>query len=131
MMRPRSFRLAPWVVRALIPEGYIGTYVLYRYGAPHYIGRSDVCVRRRLLEHCASVRGEYFTYDVHSFADQAFTAECSLFHALRPQLTNVLHPDRPNYSQAVCPFCPATLRAVRRQRLTIPDPRTTPTEGTR
>ncbi|MFJ6522575.1 GIY-YIG nuclease family protein [Streptomyces filamentosus] len=130
MMRSRSFRLTPWVVRALIPEGYIGTYVLYRHGAPHYIGRSDTCVRRRLLKHCASARGEYFTYDVHFSADQAFTAECSLFHALRPQLTNILHPDRPNFSQAICLFCPATLRAVRQQRLTIPAPKTASTEGT-
>ncbi|MFJ2805389.1 GIY-YIG nuclease family protein [Kitasatospora sp. NPDC087271] len=132
MTRPRSFRLAPWVVRALIPNGYIGAYVLYRHGAPHYIGRSDTCVRRRLLQHCASVRGEYFTYDVHTSADQAFTAECSLYHVLRPHLTNVLHPDRPNYSQAKCPFCPATLLAVRQQRLSIPAPRTTSlAEGTR
>ncbi|MER6279769.1 GIY-YIG nuclease family protein [Streptomyces sp900105245] len=131
MMRPRSFRLAPWVVRALIPEGYMGTYVLYRRGAPHYIGRSDTCLRRRLLEHAALVRGEYFTYDVHLSADQAFTAECSLFHALRPQLTNVLHPDHPDYSKAICPFCPATLRAVRQQRLTIPGSRTAPVKGTR
>ncbi len=120
MSTTRLYRLAPWVVRALIPTRVIGTYVLYIQGKANYIGRSDTCIRRRLLHHCGTARGEYFTYDVHASPEQAFAGECSLFHALRRQLTNIRHPDRPDFTQTVCPFCWSTLQATRQHRLSMP-----------
>lgn len=49
----RLYRLSPWLIRALIPVGYIGTYKLFRLGEtePIYVGRSDTCLRNRLLRH--------------------------------------------------------------------------------
>lgn len=117
MNRERALRLSSWLIRAIIPARLIGTYVLYRQGSPVYIGRSDTDLRRRLLEHSARARGDYFTYDVHHTSTQAFEVECSLFHALRPALTNVLHPDRPDYGTEMCPFCPDSLASILNARL--------------
>ncbi|GIH28488.1 hypothetical protein Aph01nite_67980 [Acrocarpospora phusangensis] len=114
-------RLARWVIRAVIPVGLIGTYILHRGSSPVYVGRSDTDLRRRLLEHSARARGEYFSYDVHYTSEQAFEVECSLFHALRPALTNVLHPDRPNHLTSPCPFCLDTLGDVLGNRLRTPN----------
>jgi len=114
-------RLSRWVVRALIPAGLIGTYILHRGGSPIYVGRSDTDLQRRLLEHSARARGDYFTYDVHYSPEQAFEVECSLFHALRPTITNVLHPDRPDHLTPLCPFCPDTLIDVLGNRLRTPN----------
>lgn len=113
----RLLRLRPWVVRAMIPDQVIGTYVLFRHGTEHYIGRSDTCLRRRLLAHCATTRGEYFTYDVHPTPELAFDMECSLFHTHRHHLTNVLHLDRPDHQSPKCPFCPDTLASTLKSRL--------------
>lgn len=117
MTTPRLLRLRPWVVRAIIPDQVVGTYVLFRNGTEHYIGRSDTCLRRRLLTHCATARGEYFTYDVHPTPELAFAMECSLFHTHRHHLTNVLHPDRPDHQSPKCPFCPDTLTSTLKSRL--------------
>ncbi|MFF4197470.1 GIY-YIG nuclease family protein [Nonomuraea sp. NPDC001831] len=102
-------KLAPWVVRALIPAGLIGTYMLYRNARPVYVGRSDSDLRQRLLRHAGNRRGEHFTYDVHFTPLQAFEVECSLFHTLRAQIENVIHPDQPDHMSARCPFCHSTL----------------------
>jgi hypothetical protein len=31
--------------------------------------------------------------------------ECAIFHALRPQLSNLIHPDAPDHLDINCPFC--------------------------
>ncbi|MFF9429396.1 GIY-YIG nuclease family protein [Streptomyces sp. NPDC014746] len=104
----------------MIPGGLIGTYIIYRDRAPNYIGRSDTNLRRRLLEHCATARGDYFAYEVHTTREQAYTMECSLYHGLRP-LTNILHPDRPDHEYPQCPFCPDNIVAVLEKRLRTPN----------
>jgi predicted GIY-YIG superfamily endonuclease len=105
------------MVRAVIPARLIGTYVLYRKSKPVYIGRSDTDLQRRLLRHSSTGRGDYFTYDVHRTSLQAFEVECSLYHALRPDITNVLHPDLPNFGTGVCPFCHDTLASILGNRI--------------
>lgn len=132
-MKPRLLRLRPWLVRALIPPQYIGTYVLYTStGVPSYIGRSDTDLRRRLLRHCTNRRGVYFTYDVHNSPLNAYEIECALFHTLTPDISNRIHPDRPTYQRASCVYCRATQRTVRRLRLAPQgfktDPATSPSE---
>ncbi|MFF8591986.1 GIY-YIG nuclease family protein [Streptomyces sp. NPDC015220] len=117
MTTRRLLRLRPWIVRAMIPDQLIGTYVLFQNGTEHYIGRSDTCLRRRLLTHCTTAHGEYFTYDVHPTPELAFAMECSLFHTYRHGLVNVLHPDRPDYQSPKCPFCWDTLASTLKSRL--------------
>jgi predicted GIY-YIG superfamily endonuclease len=120
------------MIRMLIPKGFIGTYVLYHQDRAHYVGRSDTCLRRRLLQHCRTSRAEYFTYDVHPSPEQAFAMECALFHDLRKQLLNILHPARPNFSRTPCPFCKTSLETTRQRRIPLPTLKKTPTrKGTR
>jgi hypothetical protein len=101
----RMYRLTPWLVRALVPAQRVGSYLLYSPAEPSYVGRSDVCLRRRLLRHAYDRRAEYFAFDTHWSQVHAYTMECAVFHALRPQLSNLIHPDAPNHLEIHCPFC--------------------------
>jgi hypothetical protein len=116
-MIQRRFVLRPWLVRSLLPVETIGTYVLWDRKAPFYAGRSDTSLQRRLVEHARVHRDTYFTFDVSHTADLAFDMECSLFHALHGRLRNQIHPGRPGYSTATCPFCRDHLLQVRIARL--------------
>lgn len=117
-MIPRALGLRPWLVRALIPPQRIGTYVLYTArGRPLYIGRSDTDIRRRLLWHCSNRSGAYFTYDVHPSPASAYDVECALFHLLAAQVSNRIHPDRPDFHPTACAFCLSEQRATRLNRL--------------
>ncbi|TJY69469.1 GIY-YIG nuclease family protein [Arthrobacter sp. CAU 1506] len=119
-MKPRRYALRPWLIRALIPEGVIGAYVLWSRGTPAYVGRSDTSLRRRLLEHSQNRPHAYFTYDVVFSAHNAYAMECCLFHALADQTSNLIHPQRPSIHEPPCPFCIETVRIVRSNRLDIP-----------
>lgn len=117
-MSCKPLHLRPWLVRALIPPQRIGTYVLYTSARqPAYVGRSDTDIRRRLLRHCADRRGGYFTYDVHPSAVGAYDAECALYHLLSPEVSNRIHPDRPDFHPVPCAFCRSGQRAARQARL--------------
>lgn len=113
----RLLRLKPWLVRATIPAGCAGTYTLHRAGGPIYVGRSDTDLRRRLIQHCGTRKGEYFSYDTHHSATAAFEVECSLYHSLQGSIINILHPDAPNFSDATCPFCASQLKQVLANRV--------------
>lgn len=119
MTRVRAFRLLPWLIRAVIPHGRIGSYVLFIRAEPAYVGRSDTDLRRRLLEHAASRRGDFFTYDVHGCPLHAYQSECSLFHNLAGRITNSIHPSAPAFSHVRCDFCGSQLPRVLSGRLSI------------
>lgn len=121
-MRHRLYRLWPWLVRALIPPGQVGSYILYRAALPMYVGRSDSDLRGRLLQHAYAGIGEYFRYDVHRSASHAFRAECSLYHAADTPLTNCIHPDAPDYLDVDCTFCSISLHDVLDNRLVASHP---------
>lgn len=127
-MPSRRYLLTPWLIRAMIPESTIGTYTLWAVDAPIYIGRSDTCLRRRLLEH-AAVRpdGIRFTFDVSRSMQDAFALESSLFHALGDVTANINHPPRAGRTDPACPFCQSTFTAVISNRLS--SAAMTPTEG--
>jgi hypothetical protein len=91
--------------RALIPESRIGSYVLIDGDKPVYVGRSDTCLRRRLLQHANRQRAEYFAYNIHHTRIQAYTMECALYHALIPEIRNLIHPDSPDQTAVRCSFC--------------------------
>jgi len=108
----RAYRLAPWLVRALIPPGVTGTYVLLANGHAIYTGRSDTDLRRRLVEHARAGRGEFFDFDAHAHRRAAFVTECAAYHALGAGLENRIHPASPAGTGDDCPFCPATIAAT-------------------
>jgi hypothetical protein len=122
----RRFRLSPWLVRALIPDGVIGVYVLWSPTAPVYVGRSDTSLRRRLLEHARTWPDVFFTFDVAFSPEDAYRMECCLFHALADRTTNIDHPQRVTSDDAGCDICPNTLLPLleyrRRQIDVTPNP---------
>jgi len=114
----RPLRLAPWLVRAVIPAGHTGTYALRRGGGVTYVGRSDD-LRQRLIVHAESDRADFFTYDLHSTSVQAYEVESALFHILTGKVTNQIHPAAPAHSGARCPFCRAVAVAALTERIDL------------
>jgi len=117
----RLYCLSPWLVRSLIPVDYIGTYSLYRVTGkePIYVGRSDTCLRNRLLRHAYTKKGDYFDYDIQWTLEKCFIAECSAYHAWFCQIDNLIHPAPPKGLDIKCPFCRSTFDQIRNNRLTI------------
>lgn len=101
----RRYALRPAMVRTLVPPNLPGHYVLFGADGVWYVGRSDTCLRRRLLRHAYRRRALYFQFDVHTCVVNAWIAECSYFHAFRDRLDNVIHPGPPVLSDLRCPFC--------------------------
>lgn len=119
----RLYRLAPWVIRVLIPSTIVGTYVLYASdGTPIYVGRSDTCLRRRLVTHAVLRRAKYFDYQVRWTPERAYIAECAAFHAFAGLLTNAIHPASPSGCSVRCPFCRTTFDLVRSSRVEARSP---------
>jgi Zn finger protein HypA/HybF involved in hydrogenase expression len=114
----RLYRLSPWLIRALIPVSYIGTYKLFRLGEtePIYVGRSDTCLRNRLLRHTQANRADYFDYDIQWTLEKCFIAECSAYHALLGKTDNLIHPAQPHGLNLKCPFCRSTFYQIRQNR---------------
>lgn len=106
---PRLYRLKPWFIRALIPSGLIGTYVLYVNDSlgyrPVYTGRSDTDLRRRLINHPLMGHATHFDYDVFNSPEKAFIVECAKYHISTDIYLNQIHPATPANSNIKCPFC--------------------------
>lgn len=101
-------KLVASVVRRAVPPGVIGAYSLGSNASsiPHYIGRSDTDLRRRLLQHSAKGRYDWFIATPTMDTYAAFYLECRSWHALkRPLLTNRIHPAIPVGKATMCPFC--------------------------
>lgn len=105
--RRAAYRMEPTVLRALIPSGVPGTYVLLRDNEPVYVGRSDTCVLRRLCTHEHALDATHVTWEPSSTPERAFYLEAALFHTLMPKgrLINQLHPAKPAGYDKNCPFC--------------------------
>ena len=119
----RLYRLSPWLIRVLIPEICIGTYSLFKHKKAEliYVGRSDTCLRKRLLQHAHARRADYFGYDIQWTTEKAFIAECSAYHAAISRTENLIHPARPKGTVLQCPFCLSTFNQVRQNRLQLPE----------
>jgi hypothetical protein len=106
---PRLF--VPAVIRKVVAPGKPGAYALGndRGGfVPGYVGRSDACLRSRLLSHNHLYRFEYFVFRYEPSATAAFQTECELFHVygqLGVRLHNLVHPAQPVGAADGCPYC--------------------------
>lgn len=102
-----AFRLASGTIRAVIPRGAAGVYLLLKDGAPLYVGRSDLCVRERLATHALAGTATHFVWEPCEDPDRAFVLESFWFHRLRdlPAVLNAVHPASPKGSEVHCPFC--------------------------
>lgn len=106
---PRLYKFVPWLIRALIPKGCRGTYVLYTRKEntiePVYIGRSDTDLQRRLLSHPYLETADFFEYYTFDTIEKTFISEAALYHCFEGMLLNHIHPSKPANSKLQCPFC--------------------------
>lgn len=104
-----AFRFIPAIVRALVPPGIIGCYVLMIGDSPVYVGRSDSCLRQRLSRHGHIGFATHFLWQPCKNPVAAFNLESLWYHHLRHDLgrnlLNTIHPDSPSGANRSCPFC--------------------------
>ena len=102
-----AFLLTPATVRAVIPRGVAGVYMLLKIGTPLYIGRSDSCVRGRIASHALASLATHFVWEPCLDHRQAFLLESFWYHRIRdlPGVLNVVHPASPRAVGTRCPFC--------------------------
>jgi hypothetical protein len=102
-----AFLAAPTVVRAFVPAGMPGVYMLLRAYAPFYVGRSDKCVQTRLANHPMLSLATHVAWEPCANALHAYRLESAWFHALQfsTQLTTRIHPAHPTREASNCPFC--------------------------
>lgn len=103
-----AFALNAPSITAALPKGSIGAYLLLTAGgSPIYVGRSDTCLRQRLLRHPLRRKATHFTATVVSAPHEAYMLECYWWHRYRRDGTphiNLSHPaGQPQISH--CPFC--------------------------
>lgn len=105
--RQHAFMAVPSVVRALVPEGRAGVYMLLRDGMTFYVGRSDTCLRTRLAAHPLLHLATHVTWEPCESPLKAYRLESAWFHALQltAELTNRNHPAHPSGEPNDCPFC--------------------------
>lgn len=107
-----SFPLTRRYVSSSLPAGVPGCYLLLdRDGRPLYVGRSDECLRQRLLGHPLSLRrrASHFTAAVTDTPRGAYLLECYWWHRYRRDgvgLINRIHPA--SQANTICPFCAST-----------------------
>lgn len=99
-----AFRFTPTTVRALVPAGVPGTYLLLKGHVPVYVGRSDTCLRTRLTTHNHLDLATHVLWESAKDAWQAFDLEAWWWHSRRP-IMNIIHPATPAGATRPCPFC--------------------------
>lgn len=103
-----AYAMRPDLLRAVIPPGHAGTYLLLQHNAAMYVGRSDTCVLTRLCRHELLSKATHVTWEPSNSPERAYRLEAAWFHQFRgPHLLNQLHPARPTGYELSCPFCGA------------------------
>ena len=67
----------------LLPIGVVGAYLLFADTEPIYAGRSDSCLRRRLLRHPPNNQASHVLWEACRTAYHAYCLEAFWFHKLR------------------------------------------------
>lgn len=95
-------------VRAEVERRIPGSYSLGRFkkGRPLvlYVGRSDLDLRRRLLQHARTRRFQWYTFEPTLTIFEAFRLECRGWHYYS-SIINTIHPDAPAGLPYLCPYC--------------------------
>ncbi len=107
-----AFLARPDVLHSLLPPNAIGTYLLLRNLHPIYVGRSDHCLRTRLLGHELLPLATHVVWELSRSAQRAFHLEAAWFHQLHgnSECLNRIHPARPCGDRFGCPFCRPRVR---------------------
>lgn len=120
-MNSPTLQVHPYIkqeVLAVVKEGCPGTYILGDASStgvfvPKYVGRSDTCLRTRLLTHNHYYDYECFVFRYESSPKSAFYDECKWWHdylGMGVNLDNVIHPDFPSGNPTPCPYCGLTIK---------------------
>lgn len=106
------FLFLPEVIRVVVGKGKAGAYALgdvvdgkFYVG---YVGRSDTCLRTRLLSHNYLYDFSYFCFQCAKTPSEAFAQEAGLWHACVDYgipIRNRIHPDSPVNAHMKCPYC--------------------------
>lgn len=97
----------PAWIRAMLPPGVVGAYILLDGSSPFYVGRSDSCLAGRLVHHEYLAEASHVFWEVCRDSVRAFHCESFWYdrsggsHRLR----NRIHPARPAGHSGGCPFC--------------------------
>lgn len=105
---PRKF--TPEIVKSVVSQpNRTGVYVLgndlngFKVG---YVGRSDRCLRTRLISHNHLYNYDYFIFKYTRNIKDAYLHECQYWHVSQDNhLANVIHPASPKNSGLKCPYC--------------------------
>ena len=94
-------------VAQALPRGQCGVFALGHLDATgtfriERVGRDDHDLRQCLTTFIGS--SSRFKFVPATSPQQAFEAECALFHRFRPP-GNIIHPERPRGSDWRCPVC--------------------------
>jgi hypothetical protein len=107
----RRFALpaSPAWIHPFLPPRTVGAYMLFDNGRPFYVGRSDTCLRGRLLGHEHLGAASHVLWERCPSPRQAFHLEAFWYDRLKPSggLLNRVHPARPGDDDEPCPFCAA------------------------
>jgi hypothetical protein len=102
-----AFPLRARTIGVTVPTATCGSYLLLDpTGRALYVGRSDACLRRRLLRHPLRGRATHFTATVTDTPRAAYLLECYWWHRYQADavpLLNLIHPAATG--GAACPFC--------------------------
>lgn len=101
-----------WIKRNIIANTK-GNYILGTIDKngefiPGYVGRSDCCLKTRLLTHNHFSKYSAIVIKFASTEIETFLTECKWYHDLRSmgiKLENKIHPDSPDYGEKCCPYC--------------------------
>jgi hypothetical protein len=96
-------------VREVVSKGQSGFYrlgyILDERFQTTYVGRSDTCLRRRLLDHVRERWQERFIVRPTLSRKEAYRLECLFYHLERAELGNKIHPGKPAGIETECPYC--------------------------
>jgi biotin carboxylase len=103
------YNLNKATVEKIIENDKIGNYALGRKNdkggiTVEYVGRSDSCIKKRLLKWVTESDSPSFKYSYAESIKEAFEKECKNYHNFNPTDNNI-HPDKPDGKNYKCPVC--------------------------
>ena len=112
MTNKQVYLFLPESIRKFVLPGKCGVYVLGEMidgeFVVKYVGRSDSCLRTRLLTHNYLYSYSYFYFLYMDSPEDAFRLESQWWHACVDfdiPIINKIHPDSPVNAGLVCPYC--------------------------
>jgi len=104
----KFYELNESIINVLVPKESTGTYLLgNKIGNNFFIkytGRSDLRLKKRLIDHAKSRKYTYFSFFLTETIQRAYEIECREWHNAI-DLDNKIHPRKPKNLDYKCPYC--------------------------